>query len=370
MRTAVVAALLGLGAFAAAAGLVLQLHAYPLLAKLQHDINTVSVSEGEGVTAVVYPPGGTPEVRHGLRLTATTRVEGDLAAPEVQENGDVTVWKRATIVKEDAEKLVLSAEVRKVCLDRRTGEAVAPCRGEFYETERGKRVTADDRRLLQPGLNFVFPFDTEQRDHRWYDTVLNRPVDIHFAGEQLLQGLDVYRFAHTVPPTALGRFAVPGSLVGSPEPSVDVTQYYGVTRTLLVEPRTGAVLSVREDIRQELRADGQAEGAGTPVFAGELRLTNASVTANVDQVRKNLPKLFAITVLPVVLLVAGAALLAAGIVLMLVRRRGLVAGSLALVLGACLAGAITYGVADASDPDGSLDLENVVSSSNVDYGLR
>ncbi|GHH40025.1 DUF3068 domain-containing protein [Lentzea cavernae] len=370
MRTAVVAALLGLGAFAAAAGLVLQLHAYPLLAKLQHDINTVSISEGEGVTAVVHPPAGMPEVRHNLRLTATTHVEGDLAAPEVKENGDVTVWKRATIVKEDSDKLVLSAEVRKVCLDRRTGEAVAPCKGEFYETEQGRRITAEGRRLLQPGLNFVFPFNTEQRDHRWYDTVLNRPVAIHFAGEQLLQGLDVYRFAHTVPPTALDRLEVPGALVGSPEPSVDVTRYYGVTRTLLVEPTTGAVLSVREDIRQELRTDAQAEGAGTPVFAGELRLTNASVTSNVDQVKQNLPRLFVITVLPVVLWVAGAVLVVAGLVLLAVRRRGLVAGALALVIGACLGGALTYGVTDANDPDGSLDLKNVVSSSNVDYGLR
>ena len=370
MRTAVVVTLLGLGAIAVAAGLVLQLHAYPLLAKLQHDIDTVSVSEGEGVTAVVHPPGKAPEVRHNLRLTATTHVEGDLAAPEIKKNGDVTVWKRATIVKEDAEKLVLSAEVRRICLDRRTGEAVAPCHGEFYETEQGKRITAQDRQLLQPGLNFVFPFDTEQRDHRWYDTVLKRPVDIHFAGEQLLQGLDVYRFQHTVPPTALDRLAVPGYLVGSPEPSVEVTRYYGVTRTLLVEPRTGAVLSVREDIRQELRTDEQAEGAGTPVFAGELRLTNASVTANVDQVKENLPRLFMITVLPVVLWAGGAVLLVAGLVLLALRRRGVAAGSLALVIGACLATAITYGVTTSSDPDDALDLENVVSSSNVDYGLR
>ncbi|MET9224423.1 DUF3068 domain-containing protein [Lentzea sp. NPDC003310] len=370
MRTAVVVALLGLGAVAAATGLVLQLHAYPLLAKLQHDIDTISVSKGEGVTAVVYPPGGLPEVRHNLSLTATTHVEGDLAAPEIAKDGDVTVWKRATIVKEDADQLVLSAEVRKICLDRRTGEAVAPCHGEFYETEQGERITARGGQLLQPGLNFVFPFDTGQQDYRWHDTVLKRPVDIHFDGEQLLQGLDVYRFEHTVPPTALDRFAVPGSLVGSPEQSVDVTQYYGVTRTLLVEPRTGAVLSVREDIRQELRTDAQAEGAGTPVFAGELRLTNSSVTANVDEVKKNLPRLFLITTLPVGLLVAGAALIAIGVVLLLVHRRGLVAGALALVLGACLAGTITYAVTSGSDPDDALDLKNVVSSSNVDYGLR
>ena len=211
MRTAVVAALLGLGAFAVATGLVLQLHTHPFLAKLQHDIDTVTVSEGEGVTAVVYPPGGLPEIRHNLRLRATTHVEGDLAAPEIKEGGDVTVWKRSTIVKEDADDLVLSAEVRRICIDRRTGEAVAPCHGEFYETEQGKRMPPEGEQLLHPGLNFVFPFNTEQRDYRWYDTVLKQPVAIHFAGEQLLQGLDMYRFVHTVPPTEIGRFEVPGA---------------------------------------------------------------------------------------------------------------------------------------------------------------
>ena len=40
------------------------------------------------------------------------------------------------------------------------------------------------------------------------------------------------------------------------------------------------------------------------------------------------------------------------------------------MIGASLAGTITYGVTNASDPDSSLDLKNVVSSTNVDYGLR
>lgn len=370
MRTAVLAALLGLGAFAVATGLVLQLHTHPFLAKLQHDIDTVSVSEGEGVTALVYPRGGLPEIRRNLRLTATTHVEGDLAAPEIEKGGDVTVWKRSTIVKEDADDLVLSAEVRRICLDRRTGEAVAPCHGEFYETEQGKRMTSKNGQVLHPGLNFVFPFNTEQRDYRWYDTVLKQPVDIHFAGEQLLQGLDVYRFVHTVPPTAVGRFEVPGVVIGRPESSVDVTQYYGVTRTLLVEPTTGAVLSVREDIKQELRTATQGEGEGVHAFNGELRLTEASVTANVDQVKKNRPMLFVITTLPTILWISGAVLIAIALVLLFFHRRGFLTAAVALVVSGCLAGAITYGVTNASDPDSSLDLKNVVSSTNVDYGLR
>ncbi|MFS8096849.1 DUF3068 domain-containing protein [Lentzea alba] len=370
MRTVVVVVLFGLGAFAVATGLVLQLHTHPFLAKLQHNIDNVSISEGEGVTAIVYPPGKLPELRHGLRLTATTHVEGDLAAPEVEPGGDITVWKRATLVKEEADDLVLSAEVRKICLDRRTGEAVAPCHGEFYETEQGKRMLPTGDELLHPGLNFVFPFDTERRDYSWYDTVLKAPASIQFDGEQLLQGLDVYRFVHTIPPTEIGKFEVPGEMVGLAEPSVDVTQYYGVTRTLLVEPTTGAVLSVREDIKQELRTATQAEGEGTYAFDGELRLTEASVTANVDEVKKNRPFLFVITTLPVILWIFGAVLVAGALVLLLRHRSGFLAAGLALVIGAALAGGITVGVTNASDPDSSLDLKNVVSSTNVDYGLR
>lgn len=371
MRTAVLAALLGLGAFAVATGLVLQLHTHPYLAKLQHNIDNVSVSSGEGVTAIVYPPGGAlPEIRHNLSVTATTHVEGDLAAPEVKQDGDVTVWKRATLVKEGRDNLVLSAEVRRICIDRRTGEAVAPCHGEFYETERGKRMTAQGGKPLHPGLNFVFPFGTEKRDYRWYDTVLKEPVAIHFAGEQLLQGLDVYRFVHTIEPRELGRFQVPGSMIGSPESSVDVTQYYGVTRTLLVEPETGAVLSIREDIKQELRTATQREGEGTYAFNGELGLTPASVTANVEEVKKNRPLLFMITTLPTILWVSGAVLIAAALVLLLLHRRGFLVAGVALVIGACLGAGTTYWVTNASDPDSSLDLKNVVSSTNVDYGLR
>lgn len=369
MRSAVIFVLFGLGAFTVAAGLVLQLHTYPTLAKVSHDIDTISVSVGHGVTAVVYPPGGLPEIRHNLDLTATTHVQGDLAQPEIKEGGDVTVWKRSTIVKENTNDLTLSAEVRRICVDRRTGEAVAPCHGEFYETELGKRTTTQGE-LLHPGLNFVFPFNTEQRDYQWYDTVLKRPVRIDFDGEQLLQDLDVYRFAHTVPPTPIGRFSVPGGMIGRTEPSVEVTQYYRVARTLLVEPITGAVLSAREDVQQELRAADQGEDRGTMVFNGVLQLNDASVTANVNQVKQNLPKLFMITTLPTVLWIGGVLLVALGAVLLLRHGRGFAGAAVALLVGAALASGLTFGATSASNPDSKLDLRNVVANSNVDYGVR
>ena len=79
---------------------------------------------------------------------------------------------------------------------------------------------------------------------------------------------------------------------------------------------------------------------------------------------------FAITTLPAILWISGAVLIAIALVLLFFHRRGFLAAGLALVIGACLGGGITYGVTDASNPDSSLDLKNVVSSTNVDYGLR
>jgi hypothetical protein len=324
MRSVITLVLLGLGAFAVATGLVLKLYTYPALTKVPHDIDTTSVSQGSGITAVVYAPNGsstTPEIRHNLSLTAVTHVEGDLSQPEVKKDGDVTVWGSSTIVKEDAGGLVLSAERRKLCFDRHTGDAVIPCQEQFYETEQDNRTSADRDELLQPGLNFQFPFDTGRRAYPWYDTVLKKPLDVQFAGEETLQGLDVYRFALTVPPTKIGEFAVPGSFVGREgEPSVWAEQYYEVDRTLWVEPITGSVVSAREDVRQELRTVDEAAGEGTLVFDGALQLNDASVSSNVAEVKKNLPMLFALTTLPVILWIAGGVLLVAGVLLLIFGR--------------------------------------------------
>ncbi|WP_186762668.1 DUF3068 domain-containing protein [Lentzea tibetensis] len=383
MRSAAIFVLLGLGAFAVATGLVLQLYSYPALAKVSHDIDAVSVSQGDGITALVYAPDGDsvlPQIRHNLSLTATSHVEGDLSQPEIKQGGDITVWTRSTIVKEDTEGLTLSAEVRRMCVNRHTGESVAPCHGQYYETQQGKRMTAEGDKLLQPGLSFVFPFNTEQRDYLWYDTVLEKPRFIRFDGQETMKGLEVYRFVQIVPPTQVGQFAVPGNMIGRSEPSVDVAQYYEVTRTLWVEPTTGAVVSARDDARQELRTPEQGEGQGTAVFDGVLQLNDKSVTWNADTLKKNLPMLSMITTLPVVLWITGGVLVLIALLLLIFRRsRGwgvgtLVGVVLAVLIGSGVASGVTVAVTTMNNPDSKLDLRTPSSSSgtggHVDYGVR
>lgn len=329
MRRGVTFVLLGLGVFGIATGLLLRFYAYPALAKIPHSPNTTAVAEGSGITALVYveKDGGPaqPEIRRNLDLTSSTYVSGDLRAPEVQADGDVTAWVEATRIT-DEDRRTLSASVRELCLDRFTAEAVAPCTTQYLQKakpENGKdtKIPGTRGQVQFPGLNFKFPFQTEKRTYPWYDSGVGKPVDARFDGEETLQGLPVYRFKQSVPPTDIDGRDVPGSLVGEPEPTVSVRLYYQAEKTLWIEPDTGALIKVRQSVKQELRTSGQNAGQGTAVFDGTLELNKKTVDSNVRVAEENKSKLWLLTGLPVILWIAGGVLLAAGVVLLLAGRR-------------------------------------------------
>ncbi|MBB5802749.1 hypothetical protein F4560_002517 [Saccharothrix ecbatanensis] len=326
MRRYATFVLLGLGVFAVAAGLLLRLYAYPRLAKVPHDIDTLSVARGTGITALVYVPEGDrarPEIREGLTLTSSTKVTGNLRAEEVTKDGDVTVWVEASKVTSDDDGLVVTAGLRSLCLDRHSGEGVTPCENQYYEDVSGQRVVADRGERQQPGLSFKFPFDTQRRDYLWYDGNVKQALDIRYLGEEDVRGLTTYRFVQQIPPTRIDERDVPGALVGEPGvPTVRAELYYEVTRTLFVEPVTGKVIAGGEDVRQELRTEGQGVGQGTVVFDGELTLDDKTVAANVAESEKNVSRLSLITGLPPILWAAGGVLLAVSLLMFFAAGRG------------------------------------------------
>ena len=329
MRRVLTFVLLGLGVFGIATGLLLRFYAYPALAKIPHDPKTTAVAQGSGVTALVYVEQGggpaKPEIRRNLSLTSTTTVSGDLRAPEVQVDSGVTTWVETSLVT-DEDSRTLSASVRELCLDRFTAEAVAPCTTQYLQKEKSEngkdtKIRGARGQVQFPGLNFKFPFHTEKRTYPWYDSGVGKPVDAKFDGEETLQGLPVYRFKQSVPPTDVDGRDVPGSLVGKPEPTVSARLYYQAEKTLWVEPDTGALIKVRQSVKQELRTSGQSAGQGTAVFDGTLELNKKTVEANLRVAEDNKSKLWLLTGLPVILWIAGGVLLAVGIVLLLAGRR-------------------------------------------------
>jgi hypothetical protein len=325
LRRVVSYVLIGLGVFAVALGLLLRFYAYPQLAKIPLDVDNVSVAQGNGVTSVVVAEVDdvpTPQIRHGLHVTSTTHVTGDLTQPEIVEGGDVAAWVEATKTVDDASGILIDASLRELCLDRHTGEAVAPCEGQYISVEQGTRITTDPKTVQQPGLSFKFPFGTEQRDYKTYDVSTRRAVTARFDGEDTVQGVDVYRFVSETKSARIDQQEVPGSLIGRDEPSVTADRYYSDRRTLWVEPKTGVIIAAEDTGKQELVAPDQSPGGGTTVYDGTLRLNDQTVTANVKDAQDNIGKLSLLTFWPIVLLIIGAVLILAGlVVLRIVIRR-------------------------------------------------
>jgi hypothetical protein len=328
MRRIVSLVLIGLGVFAVALGLLLRFYAYPKLAKVPLDIDNVSVAQGDNVTSVLIEEIDdvpTPQLRHGLSVTSTTHVTGDLTEPRVEEGGDVAAWIEATRTVDDASGILMDASLRELCLDRFTGEAVAPCESQYISVEEGKRITADPNTVQQPGLNFKFPFDTEKRSYKFYDLNVRKTVEAKFKGLDTVEGLEVYRFVAETEDARIDLQEVPGSLIGhDDEPSVMADRYYSDKRTMWVEPKTGALIKVRDEGKQELVAPDESPGEGTIVYEGTLELNDKTVKANAQEAKDNTGKLSLLTFWPIVLWIVGAVLVLVGVPLLLLvgRRRG------------------------------------------------
>lgn len=317
--------LVGLGVFAVTLGLLLRFYAYPKLAKVPLDNESLSVAEGHGITALVIENkdgAPTPEVRDNLNLRSTTYVTGDLTRPEVKEDGDVAVYVEAIKTEDQSSHITINASVRSLCLDRHTGEAVAPCEGQYIEVQQGKREVARRDVVQQPGLSFKFPFGTEEKNYSFYDLNVRKAVTARYDGQDSVQGLDTYRYVMEVSNTKIGEREVPGTLVDSDEPSVTASLYYTAKRTLWVEPVTGIIVAGQQEMRQELVPPGDRPGDGTVVFNGTLKLNDATVNDNVNKAEDAMGQIRLLTSWPVAMWIGGAVLaVGGGLLLFLGGRR-------------------------------------------------
>ncbi|MBE8518811.1 DUF3068 domain-containing protein [Amycolatopsis sp. H6(2020)] len=337
MRRALGLILLALGVFAVAGAVLLPTYVYPKLAKVPLDQDSTSVLEGTAskVLAVTDKGAGpVTEIRENAKLTATARVQANFARPEMHTNTDYAVWLLAVQVKDDEDGTVLSASKRQVCFDRRTSEGYVPsgnsdpkCTKESsYVTELKDKADKDGEKpaeqniyKAQPGLNFKFPFGTEQKDYQVYDDNTGTAVTARFTGTEEVNGIETYKFVQNIPDTKLETKSVPGSLVGAAESSVDADLYYRGVNTMWVEPVTGVEVKQQQQQHQELRR--AAGGNPTVVFDGTLAYNGKTIAQMVDQIDQNKGKLeFLSSTGPLWLGIGGGVMIVVAIYLM-VRRR-------------------------------------------------
>ena len=237
---------LALGCFAVVLAVLLPAFVYPRLARLPADPRQTQVLTARGATVLVPDTSAAAGARvvENAQVRVTTYVAG--APGELAYDGSV-VWQLATTTRVEGFGVV-DARVETVSLDPRTAEPTNCC-GDALVTD---VANPNGTRVHHRG-HTAWPFDVRKRAYQVWDVQLNRAATAAFIGEEEREGIRTYRFEAVTPMERTGTRELPGALFGVFRPSVDAAAEYQDVRTYWVEPATGAVVALRDRVRQRFR---------------------------------------------------------------------------------------------------------------------
>jgi Porin PorA len=258
MRRTVGLVLLALGVAFLVLAPLLRFYALPNLAKAPLDQKSQTVSVAENAT---YLDIGALQQRTGATLTATRRVHGDVAAG----SDDIAVYDVFVRV-ENAEGTLVTGTLDRVAFDRRTSLA-RHCCGEAL----------NGAPTPHEGIEYKFPFGVEKKTYQYFDTTLAKASDMTYKSSEKIAGLNTYKFEQRIEPTQIAELEVPGNLIGRTEATVPVQRFYSNTRTVWVEPKTGAIVKGQEQQFSTLRDD-----SGTD----KLTVTEANLVFNDETIKE------------------------------------------------------------------------------------
>jgi len=294
MRRIVGLVLLGLGAFLLTMAALLKWYAYPTLAVVPLDQDSVTISTGEGMTYF----SAADRVEKTDTLTSTLRTIGDVKAAE--DHGDnVAVWDKSTVTT-TTDGTVISAETIRVAFDRNTGEAVDCC---------GENTNEEPTEF--EGLTFKFPFNTQKESYDFWDGDLGEPRPMDYDGIEKIDGLTTYRFTQTIEPEMIRTRDLPSSVLGEePGSMLTAEEWYGNQRTYWVEPETGVIIDAEENPNDVFRYAGEERVVAT---RGTTGYDDDQVQANIDEYESKASQLHLVrSILPLAGLIVGLLLLLAG----------------------------------------------------------
>jgi hypothetical protein len=249
----------------------------------------------------------TTEVIPSAQKTADEQAAGRLT-------DDSVVWTvYSTVIRTDT-SAVISASSTELALDRVSGAAV-PWAGQWISESTGTKDTS----IRYSDQVYKFPFGTEQRDYKYYDTDLRAALPIKFTAVESVDGIDAYHFVQTIPDTRVNASAdTIGVLLSvfSPE-ATSGNIFYRNTREVWVDPATGAFVKVREQPYQELRPD---TGPAVTLLRADFAYTQDTQTNSVNSAKDNG---FLLGLVGLYLPITAGVLAVASIVggLLLIRRR-------------------------------------------------
>jgi hypothetical protein len=307
MRRVLGLVLTGLGAFFLVLALLLRfylpgqvikdpLNEYVVTTVIGHNISYFSAARLKELT--------------GVTAKATSTVEGDVAAG----SSSTAVWNSFLAVEDLTNRKPIEYAAQRSAFNRRTGEIVDCC-GAYVSSSVGPTVKGH-----QSGLAFAWPIGTQKQSYDVFDATLGKPEPFRYEGAATLDGMTAYKFVEQVTNQQFSSETLPGSLAGYPGlPSVTLPEYVTETNTFWVDPVTGAPLDVTED--RTLALENITGATKLIIFKGVFTGTPQDVASAVNSANSLHLKIdFVEDIGPLVGLVLGLALLAAGITLILRQR--------------------------------------------------
>lgn len=285
--------LLFVGAFLLTAGLVAVFWAEDAASKTPLEVDTTTYLTG--TAEKLNPSTGDLEM---IDVQATSVTESDTEASD----DEVVVFVNSTC-------LVIDEGDVPDCVEADDPqERLVSASTDVFATDRETAMAVNDDEYLPPdaepheGLINKWPFGTRQEDYEYWDGILGEAVPAVFDGVEDIEGLETYRFQV--------------SIEDEPAEVLDgVDGIYSQQKTIWIEPETGAIIKQTQDEQRAL-PDGDL------LLDLDIEFTEDQVSTNVQEAEDNKRSLWLVsTLLPVVGIVGGLILLAAGGVLLVLAAR-------------------------------------------------
>lgn len=291
--------LIGLGVFLVVAAGLVRFYALPSLARVPTNYDETTHSEATGAQVLDTDPKVMAPQKTDLSISTRTVADSGAHAPD-----DVAVWENATTITR-ADGTIFQQSRSRFAFDKVSGAAVscASC-DTWSETVKGEQTPTDFK-----GQVVKFPFNTQKHSYDFWDSTIGQATPAVYSGTEKTNGLTVYKFVQTIDPQVLSYQQVPGSVFGIKAPTAYAAVWYGMTRTLYVEPATGDVVNRVEDRTQQLRFQNKS----APAFVGTVQYTASQVAQNVKDVKTDAMLLKGARLwFPLLALILGLALLVLG----------------------------------------------------------
>jgi len=310
--------LVGLGAFLLAIAILIPTYTVGKLEKTPLDLEVTTVATGNGsVLNSAALLGGKAQVDTNVPIVAQRYV----TTQDPSDADIITVEAGQTVRRTDkqGDTGLLTATLDRVTLDRVSS---MPTNDPVGTVQTSSDQPAEE--VSRDGLQYKFPFNTEQKSYPYFDLNARATKDIDFVEETEINGLKVYHFQQTIDPVDLSKvvnsptnkLSLPADTWGVPGGAtpITMTRWYTNVRDLWVEPKTGVVVKGQEQLHQYYGRNKDA--VDVEVLKVTLPFDEATIEYQVQQARDGMDKLslFGRTV-PIVAGVLGVIALIAGIFL-------------------------------------------------------